>query len=207
MRDLVGRDWDLVDWNHHKIAVRLTNCWSIDEWHHVANVRGQDTIEQTFIAILQSHQVDVSIQVICAAFEQHFCLIELLLLAFHSGRKQTVNAQCLTLLNGEGETLLNDESETCQLGVCTRDTKMRWVQSYSMQSRVNWGKSISISRSLRDIFPFHYRLMCLQKKCAGKISTMFDHASTRERYEKNESIDMHFLDWRKITNSLPLAAS
>jgi len=85
--------------------MQLTNCRCIHQWHHVANVRSQNAIKQAFIAVLQAHQVDVPIQVICAAFKQNFRLLELFIFALHGGRKQAMDAECLTLLDREGKTL------------------------------------------------------------------------------------------------------
>lgn len=70
-------------------------------------VHYDDIVDETGskVTYLQTHEVDVFVEVLSVSLHTQFTQLQLLLLALEAGRDQSMDAEDLTLLQGEGHAL------------------------------------------------------------------------------------------------------
>jgi hypothetical protein len=81
------------------------DSWSVDDGHHQLKVLGDDPVEELLVALQETHDVDVSVEVAFIAEEVLHNDEHLLALREDGRRQEAMDAQQLTLLQRESTPL------------------------------------------------------------------------------------------------------
>lgn len=77
----------------------------VDDGHHVLHVLREDPVKETLVTILEPHEVDVLVEILRVALEVDEAELHLLRLGLETGRNKAVEAESLTLCQGESHAL------------------------------------------------------------------------------------------------------
>ena len=88
-----------------KLLTSLAHSRSVDHWHQLLGVLGQEPVEEPLVALQQVHQVDVLVEGVLVPPHIPQTVRHLLRLSLDPGRQETMNTKQLSFLDTSCHTL------------------------------------------------------------------------------------------------------